>query len=927
MQKQPVQREVALKIIKFGMDTREVVRRFEAERQALAMMEHPNIAAVHDAGTTPTGRPYFVMELVRGFSITAYCDARRLPVRQRLELFVQVCRAVQHAHQKGIIHRDLKPSNILVVECEGRPLPKIIDFGIVKATGPQLTSETLVTRAQEIVGTPAYMSPEQASLGQIDIDTRSDIYSLGVLLYELLTGRRPFDAKKLQTSSLDVSLKTIREEDPRKPSTQLANLPGADLRTIAELRQCEFSQLPKLVRGDLDWIVMKALDKERARRYDSAIALAEDIERFLNHEAVSAAAPSALYQLRKFARRHRTAFAASGAVAAILIVSAVLSAWLAVRATQAERRMGIEATNALRQASIADAVKRFLTEEVFSAADPMQANRLDVSVREMLDKAAQDLNRQFPGEPLVEAEIRATVARIYSNLGDSTRAFPQAARAFELRQQELGDSHRETLRAKRALALLYFELRGQKPDYLAQAEAMLREALETSRPALPEGDEVAVDIMSALATVLFDRQQFVESRQLVEQALGAWTNAHGLYNPRAAHMIANFAGNYALHPGEEKNRMKEQWLFELALDVSRQVFGEKNPYNVLRLVNLGTFYMDSRQLEKADGRLREAVALAKQTIGNTHPLRWSALRSLMQAQLLQTNLWEATALAEEELALRAGVQQPGDPALIDAITRIGNEFENHAAADQALEFYRKAITGLGAKLPADARSLSYVTYWMVAAAQYDQALEALRNLERFVPDAGPDSPNYSIFCRIALLEMIAQGVEGHPRICERLLGQFETTNTPQVANDVARICLLVPKELLSDDASKLDRLIALVRESLSTADVRLKPWFHLTLGMERYRAHDWDSAIVNLNSALRGSAVCQATAQLFLALTHQKRGQRQTAKEALIAAEQTMDSIRTSKFSWWHDYLLYRIAVKEARKAVDEKTEATFRSL
>jgi serine/threonine protein kinase len=298
-QEEPVRRRVAFKIIKLGMDTKEVVARFEAERQALAMMDHPSIASVFDGGATDTGRPYFVMELVKGISITQFCDERKLSTRERLELFMQVCQAVQHAHQKGIIHRDLKPTNVLVTVKDDHPVPKVIDFGVAKATQARLTDKTLFTRFQQWIGTPAYMSPEQAGLGSLDVDTRSDIYSLGVLLYELLTGRTPFDTQKLLESGYEAVMQTIREEEPPKPSTRLSTLSGEELNTVAARRGSDPAKLNRLVRGDLDWIVMKALEKDRRRRYETANALALDLEHHLGNEPVSAVRPSALYTLQK----------------------------------------------------------------------------------------------------------------------------------------------------------------------------------------------------------------------------------------------------------------------------------------------------------------------------------------------------------------------------------------------------------------------------------------------------------------------------------------------------------------------------------------------------------------------------------------------------------------------------------------------------
>jgi serine/threonine protein kinase len=336
-QEEPVRRRVALKIIKLGMETKSVIARFEAERQALAMMDHPNIARVFDAGATDRGPPYFVMELVRGVKITNYCDDNRLDTRQRLDLFVQICHAIQHAHQKGIIHGDIKPSNIMVALQDGVPVPKVIDFGISKATEARLTDKLLFTAYAQLIGTPAYMSPEQAELGGVDIDTRSDIYSLGVLLYELLTGRTPFDAKELLVGGLDGMRRTLREREPISPSNRLKALKRTELAQTAEARKAEPSRLVSLLQGDLDWIVMKALEKDRARRYETANGLAMDVQRHLGNEPVVARPPSWVYRFQKLVRRNRVVFIAGGAVALALMSGLSASTWLFLKEREARR--------------------------------------------------------------------------------------------------------------------------------------------------------------------------------------------------------------------------------------------------------------------------------------------------------------------------------------------------------------------------------------------------------------------------------------------------------------------------------------------------------------------------------------------------------------------------------------------------------------
>ena len=337
-QEEPVRRRVALKIIKLGMDTKSVIARFDAERQALAMMDHPNIARVLDAGATETGRPYFVMELVRGYKITEYCDRNNLATPERLDLFIQVCNAIQHAHQKGVIHRDIKPSNILVTMHDGRPVPKVIDFGIAKAIQGKLTDKTLFTAYEQLIGTPAYMSPEQAEMSGLDVDTRSDIYSLGVLLYELLTGKTPFNQQELMQSGLSEMRRKLREDEPQRPSTIITALHGTELRATAEHRHVEPPRLISLLKGDLDWIVMKALEKDRARRYETANGLALDVRRYLNDEPVVARPPSRIYRFQKMARRNRALVLSGSAVAVALVVGLGAATWMYLREREARQQ-------------------------------------------------------------------------------------------------------------------------------------------------------------------------------------------------------------------------------------------------------------------------------------------------------------------------------------------------------------------------------------------------------------------------------------------------------------------------------------------------------------------------------------------------------------------------------------------------------------
>ncbi len=412
-QTQPVRRTVALKLIKAGMDSRQVLARFGAERQALALMDHPNIAKVLDAGATAEGRPYFVMELVKGIPITTFCDERRLTLRKRLELAIPVCQAVQHAHQKGIIHRDLKPSNVLIALYDGQPVPKIIDFGVAKATGPRLTDETLYTEFGAVVGTLEYMSPEQAELNQLDIDTRSDIYSLGVLIYELLTGSTPLQHKRLKSVLFLEVLRLIREEESPRPSVRLSST--EELPSIAACRHIEPRRLSVLVRGELDWIVMKALEKDRNRRYETANGLAADLRRYLDDEPVQACPPSSAYRLSKFARKYRGVMAMVCAFAAVLILASVVSAWQAVRANRAKAEAILAYDGENKQRLEAQNQR----DRAIRAEDDAKANlaRARAAVDDYLTAISESrlLNSPLPGLQPLRKELLTTALKYYED--------------------------------------------------------------------------------------------------------------------------------------------------------------------------------------------------------------------------------------------------------------------------------------------------------------------------------------------------------------------------------------------------------------------------------------------------------------------------------------------------------------------------------
>ncbi len=590
-QKYPVRRRVALKLIKAGMDTREVVARFESERQALAMMDHPAIAKVFDAGSTQQGRPYFVMEYVAGIPITTYCDKHTLTTRERLELFVHVCEGVQHAHQKAIIHRDLKPSNILVTEVDGKPVPKIIDFGVAKAISQRLTAETMFTQVGAILGTPEYMSPEQADSAGENIDTRTDVYSLGVVLYELLVGALPLDFRKL---AFEEMLRKLRDEDAPKPSTKLRTL-GDESTATAHKRRTEPATLGRQLRGDLDSITLKALEKDRSRRYGTASELAGDLGRYLRNEPVSATPANIAYRARKYIRRHRVGVAAAAALVLLLASFAITE--------------GFQLRRIMRERDRADRITNFMT-SMFKVSNPSEARGSKVTVREILDKASKDIGTGLANDPALQAQMMNVMGTVYFNLGLYSQAYPLLARALEIRTRILGLENPDTLKSMNDLGTTLDE----QGRYI-EAERLHRQVLDSRRRILGPDHPDTLASMNNLANSLGEQARYQEAEKLIRQAINVESRVFGPDDKNTT----GSRENLAITLDQEGKFSEAETLEQEVLSVRRRVLGAGHPDTLRSMSNVGATLMHTGNYAEAEKLEREVQDLQIRVLGRDHP--------------------------------------------------------------------------------------------------------------------------------------------------------------------------------------------------------------------------------------------------------------------------------------------------------------------
>ena len=926
-QTEPVVRKVALKIIKLGMDTKQTLARFDAERQALALMDHPNIAGVLDAGATDSGRPYFVMELVKGVSITQYCDTQRLRTRDRLDLFIRVCNAVQHAHQKGIIHRDIKPSNVMITLHDGKPVPKVIDFGIAKATGARLTEKTLFTEYGQLIGTPAYMSPEQAEMSGLDIDTRSDIYSLGVLLYELLTGMTPFDAARLRDAGYEEMRRIIREEEPPKPSTRLSGLlseprtpvrgpspseprtpvrgpsqseprarasgsshyepqaqapsqspphqepiaraPGSSALSapvprspipdpssrssaidIAKHRRSDPASLSRLLRGDLDWIVMKCLDKDRSRRYETANGLAMDIQRHLKDEPVQAGPPSAAYRLRKFARRNRAGLVMTGVVTASLLGGLALATLGFLRATQQKQRAETKATEARRESAKFAAVNQFL-QDMLAKADPSAAdNRRDVRVRDILDEAARQIDEgSLADQPAVEAAVRTTIAKSYLALGmyETARRHLQAAlrvrreqlsgvpadvamtlRALAAARAGLGEYAASEILLREALAIVktvYAERSAAVANILRdlamalkdqakldEAEAHARAALEIYRRLDGTPAEIG-DALNGLARLLIQKEDYQAAEQAAREAVTLLRDAHGDEHPA----VMSAVNTLAIVLYERGSYDEAEHWFRKTIEIERELIGNEHPDLATGLNNLAALLFMKGEYDEAEELYREALAIQRRALGENHPSVGMSLSNIAHLLFAKGDYAGAESQAREAVTVTREARGGDHPslgvaldALGQALQRLGRFAESEKTYRQALAIQR-AAWGDGTGVAVTLANLAQV---LADRGEYGQAIRVAReSLEMKRAVVGPmhvqvgDSLNTlgAMYFRAGDLPAAEPLLRQALEIRRKVWG----AQHPDVANSLSNLAWLL------NERGKHDQAIALQRQALS----------------------------------------------------------------------------------------------------------------
>ncbi len=780
-QEEPVRRKVALKIIKLGMDTRQVTARFEAERQALALMDHPNIARVFDAGATESGRPYFVMELVKGITITEYCDKNKLSTRKRLDLFLQVCHAVQHAHQKGVIHRDLKPNNVLVTLHDSRPVPMVIDFGIAKATSQRLTDKTLFTEFRQFLGTPEYMSPDQAEISGLDVDTRSDIYSLGVLLYELLTGTTPFDATTLRKASYGEIQRIIREDEPPKPSTRVATLAAQGSGT-AHHRHLEPAALSKLMRGDLDWIVMKAMDKDRTRRYQTASDFASDIERHLSDEPVLAGPPSVAYKFSKFVRRHRAGVLAGLTVVVALVIGFVLATTFYFQASHERDLARVEKARADQEAARSQRIADFL-QDLFLSTDPARALVRDVNVERVI-ATARDVFGDDHGTVAATLSSRALQLQSAGELEAAERLYAASLRIW---RERYGQDNINVGDTQRALGLLQLT----KGDSAA-AEQALRESIRITR-ALGAETLTLSESLALLASVLANQGQYDQAIEALRESV----RIRRTIAPQQRLQIAitiNSLGNVMVISGQEAEL---EAVIPEVLAAWRQALPPDSPFLGRILAEIGIYYLDQDELDTAEGIFREALAIlnaAPNPSIRSYKMALSGMRAILERRDKPAEMIPL-AIKAVEVARRL----PGDTELSDAQGRLADYCWNIAKDPQRThEEYETTLHGVETyrderpDAPAVINTHGVLLYRL---GRYEEALELLaRSDAHYSQEQAGGSPHDVAFIAMAHRRL------GHEEAARAALARLrEIMKHPEFAGEQEAEDFLAEVEALFGD--------------------------------------------------------------------------------------------------------------------------------
>lgn len=935
-QEEPVRRRVALKVIKPGMDTKSVIARFEAERQALALMDHPNIAKVFDAGATESGRPFFVMELIRGVKITDYCDQNSLTTEERLGLFVQVCQAVQHAHQKGIIHRDLKPSNILVTATvEGAALPVVIDFGIAKATSnsQRLTDKTLFTAFEMLIGTPAYMSPEQAALSSVDVDTRTDIYSLGVLLYELVTGSTPFDGGALLKAGLDEIRRVIREVEPARPSTRLSTMVAADLTTVAQHRRSEPPHLIRSVRGDLDWIVMKSLEKDRTRRYETANGLALDVKRFLANETVSARPCSKLYKFKKAVQRNKSLSVGIGIIAALTVLSlAAVTASLA-NERRARRKAQTEEERS-RQAT------RFLKNMLEGVGPSVARGRNTEMLREILDKTAQHIGEQIGNQPAVEAEMRSLIGRLYVEIGNYEGAEAMARTALALHRKLTGPGSAEAASALNDLGMALWKQRKlaeaetayqealvirrrlfgnehadvattlnnlgavyRRQKKLADSEALTRESLEIRRRLFGNEHVDVADSLRNLCIILGDLGQRPEAENAAREMLAMRRRLLGNDHPLVAAALADLAWVLGNNLGEAEALETE------AFGIQRKYLSDDHPDLARSIYVLGERMRGNGNLTESHAVLNAALSIQRKLLGGEHPDVLATLTGLGSTLEKEGNWTEVEAVRRQALELRRKQHGNEDPQTVSEVEGLVRALREQRKLDEAEKLLGEALTPGLLSRPASVKLLFQRADLMGRQGRWeDAAADAARCIEH-------QPAEHYHYHMLAPLLVVTRNRPAYEQLCRKILATFADTINPYWAERVAMDCLLWPNPDV--DLHLVDKLAG-TAVSRGRGEAAALPYFQVCQAMSSYRLARYADAVSWAEKALDSSpAYASAHACAVLSMANWQLGRPADARAMLTKGEALAPKITpergAEKFGGsWVAWLIARIALDEA---------------